>query len=176
MKQLNFSKLTKPKMMFGGSLIKSGTNPKVARPLDSRMPIHLVLRAERSAMRLPRNFGRVNHLVRTIAPRHGVKLYEYANVGNHLHLVLKISHRGTWSGFIRDLTGAIARLTRVRWATRPFTRVISGWRKAFEIAKNYVLLNHGEAELGLSRADSRRLKDLKKYLDPCGSLLPLPDI
>ena len=154
------------RLCFGGSQFKPGTNPKGARPLDSKLPIHLVLKAERSAMRLPKNFARVNALVTRVAKKRGVRIYEYANVGNHLHLLLKIIKRSTWNAFIRELTGRLAQLTRVRWAHRPFTRVVAGWRRAYRVVKEYVKLNRFEAEHGLSRDEAVRLRDLGLRLTP----------
>lgn len=95
---------------FGGSLLKG--NPKNRRPLDSKLPIHLVLRARSGHMRIPRLFRPVNQLVEDCSRKHGVTIYRYANVGNHLHLLLKISRRHRWPPFIRELTGRIAYLVQ----------------------------------------------------------------
>lgn len=141
--------LKKPTDAFGGSLLKG--NPKGARPLDSKMPLHLVLRARESTMRLPKFFGRINRVIDKTADKYGVRIYESANVGNHIHLVIKISDRKTWSAFIRELTGGIAQIAKSNkpgrfWIHRPFTRVIRSWKKAFRAALDYVHLNRLEAE------------------------------
>ena len=167
-KQLNFAKHFARNLSFGGSLLKRGTNPKRARPLDSKRPVHLVLRAEKSTMRQPRHYARVNEIVSDVARRRGLRIYEYANVGNHLHLLLKLPRRRAWNAFIREVTGRIARLTRVRWANRPFTRVVAGWRKAYRAVKDYVRLNRFEAERGLSPADATFLRVLRKQFTSRG--------
>jgi len=63
-------------------------------------------------MRLPKTLNLVDDLVERICKKHGVKIYRYANVGNHLHLVIKILQRRRWNAFIRELAGRIAQLVR----------------------------------------------------------------
>jgi REP element-mobilizing transposase RayT len=104
-----------PRDSFGGALLTS--NPKTKRPLDSKLPTHLVLRARESLLRTPKNFGRVNALVHQIARKYGIRIYEYANVGNHIHLIVRTGRRTSWAGFIRELTGRIALLLRKRIGT-----------------------------------------------------------
>lgn len=140
---------------FGGSLLKS--NPKRKRPLSAKLPIHVVLRSAlrgtKTSMRALHNYGRVTKIVHVTARKHGVKIYEYGNAGNHLHLVLKIPHRKAWRAFIRELSGRIAAAAQALrgprkgvkfWKARPFTRIVKSWGRAFRILKDYVLLNHLE--------------------------------
>jgi REP element-mobilizing transposase RayT len=164
MRQASFADFHKPRLSFGGSLLKATTNPKRARPLSSKLPIHLVLRSTRSWMRSPRHFKAVNDTVHRVARRRGLRVYQYANVGNHLHLLIKISHRGRWAAFIRELTGRVATLAGRGqvWVGRPFTRVVNGWRKAFRSVREYVRLNGWEAEHDLSKADSIAIRELRK--------------
>ena len=165
-KQLEFDGLQRPKDSFGGSLLKG--NAKTKRPLDSKLPILLTLRATKGGMRLPKAFGKVDAAVNRCAGKYGIKIYEYANVGNHLHFVLKIPRRASWAGFIRELTGEIAAQMKLLldikekfWMFRPHTRVVQGWRKAFNIAKMYVHLNVLEAEGFINRSNTKNLKDLR---------------
>jgi REP element-mobilizing transposase RayT len=165
-KQLEFESLRKPKDSFGGSLLKG--NAKTKRPLDSKLPILLTLRAVKGGMRLPKAFGKVDAAVNRCARKYGVRVYQYANVGNHIHLLIKIPRRGAWAGFIRELTGEIAAAMKVLfdikekfWMFRPHTRIVHGWRKAFTIAKSYVYLNIIEAEGFIDRREIRTLKDLR---------------
>lgn len=148
-KQLEFQTLMRPKDWFGGSLLKG--NPKTKRPLDSKLPTHLVLRAKKSVFRLPKNFEFTNKLVKDTAAKYGVRIYDYANVGNHLHILLKLPHRSAWAAFIRELTGKLAAAVgRGIWLHRPFTRVVRGWRRAYKVIKDYLNLNKLEA-VGLVR-------------------------
>lgn len=98
----------RPGDIFGGSLLKS--HPKVKRPLVTRFPIHVVLRANFSKLRLPKTYAKVNQLVYKTAKKYGIKIYKYANVGNHLHLLIKLSKLDLWRGFIRELSSKIASL------------------------------------------------------------------
>lgn len=161
---------------FGGSLLKG--NPKMARPLDSKMPIHLVLRAEKSLMRLPHTFGKVNVAVASACKRHGVTLYKYANVGNHLHLLIRLSQRRRWAAFIRELCGRVAQLAQSLggkmkaadrfWKCRPFTRIVRGWTRAFKLAKDYVELNILEAQGFIRRSEVRNLRELREMFEGSG--------
>jgi REP element-mobilizing transposase RayT len=172
-KQLSFSgKLfNKPDDAFGGSLLKS--HPKGKRPLESKLPILLTLRAERSVMRSLGVFHKVNSQVYHIAKKHGVRVYRYSNVGNHLHLLIKIPHVRRWAAFIRELTGQIAQLMLKNihlpkdlsfWRYRPHTRIVRGWKKAYTIAKDYIELNELEATGSIDRKQIPNLKALRRLL------------
>ncbi len=158
----------RPKDSFGGSLLKG--NPKGKRPLDSKLPIHLTLRAGKSLLRLPQTFKTVNDIVYETARKHGVRIYKYANVGNHLYAVIKISSLRAWAAFIRELTGRIAQtvgelidlgLGTKFWRYRPHTRIVRGWQKAFKSVKEYIHLNQLEAEGFISRGEIKSLKELR---------------
>lgn len=160
----------KPQDNFGGGLLKG--NPKTSRPLASKLPIHLTLRARKSVLRTPKVFGSVNKIIREVAAKHGVKIYKMANVGNHLHLAIKLSHVRRWAAFIREMTGRLALLCRHLdpgkgfWLYRPHTRIIRGWKKAFQIVKDYIDLNIWEAENFISRKDIKAFKDLRLIFGP----------
>ncbi len=125
------------------------------------------MRATKSVMRHPKTFGKVEGLIYSVARKHGVKVYKHANVGNHLHLAIKISHVRRWAGFIRELSGRIALACRhIKgdggfWLYRPHTRVVRGWKKAWQIVKDYVDLNQLEADGFISRREIKTLKDLR---------------
>ena len=157
--------LEQPGDCFGGGLLKG--NPKTKRPLDSKLPIHLTLRARKSVLRLPKIYAKVNQIIRETAAKHGVKVYKFANVGNHIHFALKIPRLDSWAGFIRELTGRIALACRNVyaekgfWMFRPHTRIVRGWKKAFTVVKDYIYLNWCEAEGHISRKETKTLKDLR---------------
>jgi REP element-mobilizing transposase RayT len=156
----------KPRDAFGGSLLKG--NPRSARPLESKLPIHLTLRARRSVLRLPKSYAIVEALIEKTTKKYGVKKFEHANVGNHLHILLQIN-TWLWPKFIRELTGRIAQTLGEKgikiegglWLYRPHTRIVRSWRLAFRSAKAYVQLNQLEAEGHLSRAEIKSLKELR---------------
>jgi REP element-mobilizing transposase RayT len=167
-KQLEFElkEFFKPEDSFGGALLKG--NPRSARPLESKLPIHLTLRARKSVLRLPQSFATVEKLISQIAKKYGVTVFKRANVGNHIHLVIQINS-DFWSKFIRELTGRIAQELKAiglqteegLWLFRPHTRIVRGWKKAFRSALEYVKLNQWEAEGHISRKETKTLKDLR---------------
>ncbi len=184
-KQLSFedlvekpSKNAPPKGCFGGKYL-GDSHAKTKRSLESKLPIHLTLKSYKGLMRTPKAFKVVNETVKKIAKKHGVKIYKYANVGNHLHLVIKIHSLRSWKAFIRELTGTIARaIHRIFdgvsgpkkakekfWSQKPYTRIVQGWRRPFEIAKDYVTLNLLEAEGMISRKETKTLADLRELFE-----------
>jgi hypothetical protein len=86
---------------------------KLARPFDPRRPLHIVLRSSRAkgewSFLRARNEKRVKHLVHQEALRSDVRVYQYANAGNHLHLVLRAKTRAGLARFLRVIAGLIAR-------------------------------------------------------------------
>lgn len=143
---------------FGGALLKK-SHAKEKRPVSTKFPMHVVVRSSRAkgekSFRYGRNHHKVNTLVRRICRKHGVRLYEYANVGNHLHLLIRLRKNFLWTPFIRELTGSLVMAVagfggraQPFFDQRPFTRVVNGWRRAYRLAKDYVVLNQMEA-LGL---------------------------
>lgn len=72
--------------------------------------MHLVLRSTQAVGEW--SFRRQPELIKRLiykdANKIGVKVHGIANVGNHLHLHVKLTHRFTYDRFIRALTGAIA--------------------------------------------------------------------
>lgn len=171
-KQLTFESkdFLKPKDAFGGSLLKN-SHAKTKRPLESKFPIHLTLRSTKNILRLPKNFRNVGRVVDQVCKKHGVRLYGYVNVGNHVHMLIKIPHVRRWAAFIRELTGRIAQIAQGLvgrqgglpkfWLQRPHTRIVRGWRKAFQIVKDYIELNRLETEGFISRKETKTLKDYR---------------
>jgi REP element-mobilizing transposase RayT len=169
-KQLEFqgSAFEKPKDWFGGAYLK-GNHAKCKRPLESKFAVHVVLRATESGLRKPAVYHHVNLAVTRACKKYGVKLYEYANVGNHLHLLIKLPHVRAWKAFIREITGRIAQIARGLkgrqksaakfWRHRPFTRIVRGWKRAYRLAKDYILLNQLEGEGLISRAENLRWRE-----------------
>jgi REP element-mobilizing transposase RayT len=140
---------------FGGSTLKG--NPREARPVSTKRPMHLVVRSSlaKGELSLLRRSVAVEKIVRRTALRKGVKIHRFANAGNHLHLIIQPRSRKGYQAFIRAMTGLLARLAlkaeRGRgkglrfWDARPFTRILE-WGRDFREACGYVLKNFLEAE------------------------------
>ena len=119
-------------------------------------------------MRLPGTFAGVNKIITAAAVKHGLTIYKFANVGNHLHLVLKIPDRPSWRRFIREITGRIAAFVKEKtktsdsfWLHRPFTRIVRGWKKAFRLALDYVHFNQLEADGHIRHSQVKSLTQLR---------------
>lgn len=142
---------------FGGSLLKN-SNAKTKRPISTKHAMHVVLRSSLArgewSLRLLKNQRMVEKTIRSQAAKYGIKIYEFANVGNHLHLLIKLGNRFAFAPFIRAISGIIAlkvagacktkELKQKFWDYRPWSRVVE-WRKAYSVAKDYVVQNHLEA-------------------------------
>src|SRR5439155_26955647 len=63
---------------------------KLERPVSTRRPMHVVLssRHARGGWNLKRHDRAVRDALRDMARRFGVRIYDFANVGSHLHLLL----------------------------------------------------------------------------------------
>ncbi len=79
-------------------------------------------------------------------------MYRYANVGNHLHLLIRVRSRKDWQGFIRAFSGGVVMPVTVAkkgeafrrgksfWDHLLFTWIVSFGRDFNHVAK-YVLTN-----------------------------------
>ena len=144
----------------GGS-IRQGQR-KLARPLATKRPLHLVLRSLRATKSwsfLHRaNRARVHALVIDTAARYGIRLYRFENVGNHLHLVVQGRTRKGIRAFLRVLPQRLMfAVTGARKGSPVgrffdgilYSRVVS-WGREFKILDSYLWKNALEA-LGLDR-------------------------
>lgn len=143
------------RLEHGGAL--SQGKRKTIRPIDPRKSIHLVLRSSRArgewSFFRPAQQKRVKAIVTEQAKRFCVRVYQYANSGNHLHLLIKAPTRKSFQGFLKTISGLIARaVTGAKkgnsqgkfWDALAYTRVVE-WGKAFFAAQFYVLQNEMEA-------------------------------
>lgn len=113
-KQLTFGKLC-PRLnrkFFGGALLAG--KRKSIRPLSAKDSIHLVLRSEwatgKDSFLARRNCNEVNRILAQFTKRFGVRIYQKAIAGNHIHLLVKITSRRLYRGFIKAISGKIASL------------------------------------------------------------------
>lgn len=141
---------------------------KSFRPLDPKASIHLVLKSSRAkgewSLLHRKNKNRVLDLMNKLAKENGVKVYQFANVGNHLHLLIQTRTRAGFQKFLRIFSGRLAMMiTRARkgnpqgkfWDELAFTRIVR-WGKDFIRLTHYLLKNQLEG-LGLPTYFSREL-------------------
>src|SRR3989338_7095831 len=90
-KQTSFCIFRNLKNTHGGESTKG--KRKTARPLCTKRSMHVVLRASGAvaarSLLLPRNAKLVHRLLKLYSKQFGVRVYEYVNVGNHIHLVVR---------------------------------------------------------------------------------------
>jgi REP element-mobilizing transposase RayT len=143
---------------------------KIRRPFDPKQALHVTLksslaRGQRSLLARERRAILQGLSLRT-AERHHVRLYRYANVGNHIHLLLSARKRQDLRSFLREFAGAVAVVVTGAakgrpqrfWDCPPWSLIVS-WGRQFERAKRYILLNLLEAS-GLR--DKRALARLER--------------
>lgn len=118
--------------------------------------MHLVMRSSmaKGSKSFLRFSNRVETILRRQAKLHGVKIYRFANAGNHLHLIVLPLSRAAFNGFIRSVSGLLARLilgaergsakNQKFWDKRPFTRVVE-WGREFRVVSRYLMQNTLEA-------------------------------
>jgi putative transposase len=168
---------------YGGELYKKRKGRAHGRPLSTRSSMHLVLRStqargEKSFLK-PVNAQKIRGYVKKFALVHHVQILSMANVGNHLHLHIKLGLRRGYKPFIQALTAAIAvsvggksRWTKnvqenvqekaeekkkKFWDLRPFTRIVRSFRALLTL-NNYIEINRLEGQ-GYSRSEARMLID-----------------
>ena len=137
--QFEFFESTKQKS-FGGDLLQG--KRKTARPLSTKLPVHLVFRARQTSLRAKQS--EIQGLLNRFARKFGVKIYEFAICTNHIHLLVRIHSRSLYRQFARAFTGSVSRKFKIQWLVRPFTRLLS-WGRDFKTARNYVMQNEKEA-------------------------------
>ena len=156
---------------FGGSLL-NGNHAKVARPFHSKYAQHVVLRSTiaKGKLSLLLKNKEIESEIRKQANRFYVKIYQIANAGNHIHLVLRAYKHIEFRKFIRIISSLIARIVlgakrnsavlkdsnRRFWDARPWSRLIS-WGQHFKNAVDYLRLNKIEVNFNLKRFTAREI-------------------
>lgn len=164
-------------LVHGGEFAKN--KRKTERPFDPKQALHVVLRSEKAkgqcSLLHPKHCNHIQSLLVRLKKRWEIKVYRYANVGNHLHLLIQAPSRTVWQRFIREFSGGVAMIVtgarkghalprakksalpesaqRGFWDHLVFTRIVQFGRD-FKVVARYVLINLWEAS-GIS---------MRKYL------------
>ena len=149
------------KSAWGGALYKTRAGRVGRRPVATTHTMHFVLRSSKARGRYSfwKHRQRIAQLIQRFACKHRIHVHGMANVGNHIHLHVRVGYRQGYIKFIRAITSAIATLVTKRerigrfWDQRPFSRIAYG-RKAFCRVRDYVDVNELEG-MGLDRASAR---------------------
>ncbi len=115
----------------------------------------------------PKHTRKVDRVVRDAAERQGIQLFQFANVGNHLHLLVRARRVEALRAFMREVSGGIAFLiTGTRktqplqgkfWDNLPYSRVVS-WGKDLKTVTAYLIGNLFEAAGAWNRKKDPHLK------------------
>lgn len=150
--KLQYSLFPSPPKEFGGSL--SQGKRKLARPLKTKSPIHLVLKSHRQD--LVKYGTKIRAQMHRDSKMSAVKIYHHSINSNHLHLLISFKHRESYKKFIRAFTSAVAKLMgKNLWCLLPYTRIAT-WGREFRNLLNYIFLNQLEAEGKIIRYQNKR--------------------
>lgn len=153
-KQLKLFNGLSEKPYFGGELLKGRRRSR--RPINTALALHIVIRASLAKGKLSfLNFhDPISNALNEMSHRHQVRLYKWANSGNHIHLLIRATHRNNYRKFIRGVTSIIWQIVVKStgampkkggfWDHRPFSRIVS-WGRDYIGVTNYILKNTLEA-------------------------------
>lgn len=127
---------------FGGSLSRG--KRKAARPIATRRPMHIVFRSKRAVGKWSflrgGNAEIIEGKLESVSRRFEVRVYRFANVGNHFHLVVQVRRRADLQNFLRVFAQVVAfaitgtakgRPVGKFWDGLAFTRIVDwgfDWR------------------------------------------------
>lgn len=147
---------------------------KEVRPLSPKKWIHLVLKSDKAKGNYSflsiKNKMMIEELVYEKALKFGVRIADFANVGNHLHMKIKIHDRKSFQKFLKAITCLIARkITRAArgkkfgrfWQGLAFTRVLTSSREELNL-RGYIRANTIEATHSY-HAREKFLKGFQKW-------------
>ena len=131
---------------------------KTARPFSPKAPVHVVLKSSRAkgvwSLKHRKNQSRISSMIYVYAYRFKVHVYRFANVGDHIHLLVKAGDRKDLADYLRVLAGRIAiTVSGARkyakqigkfWDQLCWSRLVS-WGKDFHFVQRYVYANELEA-------------------------------
>lgn len=152
----------------GGAQVRG--RRKLERPLDKNRWLHLVLKSDKAkgklSFRTAQNQILVKNILYSKAGKFGVRVADYVNVGNHLHVKVKITNRSGFQKFLKATTALIARkITGARrghkfgrfWEGLAFTRVLKSRMEELRL-KGYFDSNRIESEEGYEARETYRGK------------------
>ncbi len=160
------------KLRYGGNL-RNQRAGRGHRPLSTRDPIHVVLKANRRRLRSQSlktyaNFRKITRVLQLYSIHFNVRMEQFAIEGDHIHLLLRAGRRAQFQAFFRVVAGQIAQRlpvvtdTRTRgtklWKHRPFSNIVVG-PTYYRNVRNYIQLNVKESS-GEIRYQKKRLRGL----------------
>jgi REP element-mobilizing transposase RayT len=120
---------------------------KTSRPLEPTLPLYVVLRSSRArgkwSLTRPPTRTAIKETLKELSERHGIKIFEFSNGGDQVHLLLRAQSRASFQAFLRAFAGLVARqVTGARkgkpsgrfWDALTFSRVLN-WGDEFEVVR-----------------------------------------
>ncbi|MBN8541401.1 MAG: transposase [Deltaproteobacteria bacterium] len=157
-----------------GGMTSNGRR-KQRRPLATKKWIHVVLKSDRAvgskSFLTAKNQVFLERLLKLKARKFGVAIADFANVGNHIHLKIRIADRMEFGKFLKSVTAQIARfVTGARrghpfgrfWQGLAYTRVLSSRYEEVQL-RGYIAANRLEASLPGSAGKAAREKWLAEF-------------
>jgi REP element-mobilizing transposase RayT len=142
---------------------------KIERPVSTRRPMHVTLHSDRARgpWSLLRHQQAVRDTVRVCAKRSGIQVYDFANVGSHLHLLVRARRREDFRSFLRSLAGIVARVVtgakrgrRLQggafWRGLAWSRLVS-WGRDYKRVRHYIFRNRVEGNDGVAARQTLEL-------------------
>src|SRR3989339_381659 len=156
MKKQSFPFLEKICLEHGGE--KRKHKRKIARPISTKDALHVVIRSTRAknqwSLLHPRHVKRIKELIKEASDRFQIRIYQFAIVGNHIHLLIRGKMRLYIQNFLKFLPGSIAMIVTGAkkgnkvgrfWNYLAYSRVVS-FNKGFKIVSSYILKNEKEGK------------------------------
>jgi REP element-mobilizing transposase RayT len=127
------SKDINARVIHGGARTKG--RRKTKRPLSTKHVMHLVLKSKKATGRYSffNHQKAIHQILNKYSKRYGVQIKDSVNMGNHIHLKIKIADRKYFQNFLRTITALIARKVTGAaktkrfgkfWDALAFTRVV----------------------------------------------------
>ena len=138
-----------PRTAHGGT--RSIGKRKTTRPFATNVPVHVALKATRAkgtwSLLHRKNQAKITAMVYVYAARFKVRVHQFGNAGNHLHLLVQAKERKQLADFLRVLAGRVAvTVTGARkhvkrvgkfWDFLSFSRLVN-WGKDFFQVREWV--------------------------------------
>jgi hypothetical protein len=198
MRQTSFGFMKDYKKEFGGSLLPGKRKSK--RPLSTKAPIHLILKADQKAVFNPSS-QKLNSLIRRTAHQFHIQIYDLAVNWSHIHFLIRLKQREDYVKFIRALCSLLTEFSqnsnfktspgrshpqtaeisdssiqnRKLFTLRPFTRILA-WGRDLKSVFDYLKINQMES-FGIFQRPKRKISGTppKSFFErslQCGSINP----
>ena len=148
---------------FHGHASQKGKR-KTARPFSHKNPIHIVLKSSRArgrwSLSTRENEHHVNERLKVCAKKYHIKIHNFQNVGNHLHLLIQSKTKTykeaqeEFQSFLRRFAGEVAFIiTNAKkgaakgrfWDALAYSRIVT-WGREFKVVTDYFTKNLFESK------------------------------